>query len=88
MQENAERQEIKGVLKDGPLLLSEIKQALKDQRCGVSQNSVAVILRKMLGEGDLEQAKRRGPYSLPRWTHKEANKGVGKAMRRKAKEDA
>jgi len=61
------------------LKVEEIRQALKDRESTISQNSLAVILRKMAKDGTLEQPK-YGEYCPRGSRQKHSNEVVRKAM--------
>ncbi|MDV2503805.1 MAG: AAA family ATPase [bacterium] len=64
-QKTAERQELYDLLaEEGPMELQDIKREVKERGLGISPNSVATVLRKMLDDGVLEQPKKYGPYAI------------------------
>jgi len=83
VQKTEQRQEIVNLLqKEGRTMgHQEIKQRLKDVESSISQNSVHIILRKMLKEGVLEQPK-YGQYCLAGQRSKVVDFGIAKRMRR------
>ncbi len=62
--------------------VKEIKQIIKDDEYSVKQNSVQVILRKMLREGKLEQPG-HGKYAIAGYKDNVTNIKVGRRMRRR-----
>ncbi len=58
----------------------DIQQAAKDGSIEVSPRSINTILRKMVGDGTLEQTKKYGPYDIS--STKRADQGIAKRMKR------
>jgi len=65
VQKTSQRQELYDLISEvrRPLSVNEIKEIIKDEKLSIKQNSVQVILRKMLRDGQLEQPK-RGMYAI------------------------
>jgi predicted DNA-binding transcriptional regulator len=83
VQKNSQRQELYNLLveEDRPMTVKEIKSRVSDMGLSISQNSVQVILRKMVGEGQLEQPG-FGKYAIPGQSGKIVNINVKRKMKR------
>lgn len=84
VQKTAQRQEIIDLFLDEEraMGLQEIKEKLKERGCKISLNSVPIILRKMVGDGVLEQQSRYGKYHLAGYAGKKADLKVSQTLGR------
>lgn len=83
VQKTSQRQELYNLLlEEGkPLTVKEIKSLVSDMRLSIAQNSVQIVLRKMVAEGQLEQPG-HGKYAIAGQTGKIVNINVKRRMGR------
>ncbi|MHC4275989.1 MAG: AAA family ATPase [Planctomycetota bacterium] len=82
VQKTAQRQEIIDLFSDeeSAMSLQEIKIKLKERGCKISPNSVPTILRKMVGDGVLEQQSKYDKYHLAGYAGKKADSKVSQTL--------
>jgi len=82
-QKTEQRQSIYDYLEmKGEMSYSEIEQAARDKVINARVNSINTILRKMVADGELEQTRKYGKYSIKGMVGKSADTGIAEKLKR------